>query len=284
MSAQAPSVLVTGASSGIGRATALHLASLGFDVFAGVRKESDAESLRKDPGGNLRPIFLDVTDPESIRTAKAHLAAGSGGDLSALVNNAGISLNGPLEMLPYSEIRSLFEVNLLGLLAVTKAFVPELRTAGGRIINISSGHGLLAVPDKSVYAASKAAVEAITDSLRLELRPFGVFVASIVVGKVETPVQGKIEAARQRMIDGADPRIATLYRPLFDFFDTTVSKLPGIPAEEVARIVGTALQVRKPKARYLVGPGARKMRNLGLLPRRIRDRLMAQAIYGRGRT
>jgi short-subunit dehydrogenase len=198
-----------------------------------------------------------------------------------LVNNAGVSLNGPLEVLPVSELRTLFEVNVVGLLAVTRAFIPLLRKERGRLVNISSGHGLLAVPDKSAYAASKFAVQAISDALRLELRPFGISVSNLVVGKVDTTVLDKILAQREELRQATPPEIFDLYAPLFEFFDREVKALPGIPPEEVAGVVARALSDRKPKAQYLIGPGARKMKNLARLPRRLRDALMCKALYGR---
>jgi len=159
-------VLVTGASSGIGKATALALDARGFKVFAGVRKEEDREALREEASDALTPLQLDVTDRDAVGDAVARVGEETGGRLFGLVNNAGLSLNGPLELTPDSEIRSLFGVNVVGLLAVTRGFIPLLRKARGRLVNISSGHGLLAIPDKSVYAASKFAVQAIGDSLR----------------------------------------------------------------------------------------------------------------------
>jgi short-subunit dehydrogenase len=184
-----------------------------------------------------------------------------------------------LELVPASEIEKLMDVNVLGLLAVTQAFIPLLRKSKGRLVNISSGHGLLAVPDKSVYAASKFAVQAITDSLRVELRPFDVSVSSIVVGKVDTAVLGKIIADRDKMIEAAPPEVVKLYVPLIEFFDKEVKELPGIPAIEVGKVVAEALVAETPKGQYLIGPGAKKMRNLARLPAGLRDWLMCKAIY-----
>jgi NADP-dependent 3-hydroxy acid dehydrogenase YdfG len=279
MIANEQAIVVTGASTGIGKATALHLDKLGFRVFAGVRKEVDGQALKKEASDKLRPIFLDVTDGDSLATAVDTVTKETDGDLYGLVNNAGLSLNGPLELVPTSEIRQLMDVNVLGLLAVIKAFLPLLRQSKGRIINISSGHGLLAVPDKSVYAASKFAVQAITDSLRVELCPFDVSVSSIVVGKVDTAVLGKIIADRDKMIEAAPPEVAKLYAPLIEFFDKEVKELPGIPAIEVGKVVAQALTTEKPKAQYLIGPGAKKMKNLARLPVGLRDWLMVKAIY-----
>jgi len=272
-------VVITGASSGIGRATALHLDQLGFRVFAGVRRKTDGQALLEDASDKLIPILLDVTDDDSISTAVKSIADATAGKLFGLVNNAGLSLNGPLELVPVPEIKKLMDVNVIGLLAVTKAFLPLLRESRGRIINISSGHGLLAIPDKSAYAASKFAVQAISDALRVELRPFGVSVSCLAVGKVDTEVLGKIVADRKAMIDAADPGTVKLYSPLIEFFDKEVKDLPGIPPLEVGRVVGKALTTAKPKAHSLVGPGARKMKNLARLPVRLRDTLLFKAIY-----
>lgn len=273
-------VLVTGASTGIGKATALVLDANGYRVFAGVRKEEDGRALSDEASGLLTPLLLDVTDSDAIAGAVARVEEEAGGRLAGLVNNAGLSLNGPLELLPVSEIRRLFEVNVVGLLAVTRAFIPLLRRGRGRLVNVSSGHGLLAIPDKSVYAASKFAVQAISDSLRLELRPFGVSVSNLVVGKVDTAVLNKILEQREALAKTADPAVLELYSPLFEFFDREVKNLPGVAPEEVARVVAGALAAPRPKPQYLVGPGARKMRNLSRLPRRLRDGLMYKALYG----
>ena len=274
-------IVITGASTGIGKATALHLDQLGFRVFAGVRKEADGQALMKEASERLTPILLDVTDANAIANAVSTVTEATAGKLFGLVNNAGLSLNGPLELLPVSEMKKLMDVNVLGLLAVTKAFIPLLRKHKGRLVNISSGHGLLAIPDKSVYAASKFAVQAVSDSLRVELRPFGVSVSYLVVGKVDTAVLGKIVADRDKMIEAAPPEVVQLYAPLFEFFDQEVKSLPGIPPGEVARVIAQALTMKRPKARYLIGPGAKKMKNLARLPVRLRDRLMYQALYAR---
>lgn len=280
MTTREKAVLVTGASSGIGKATALVLDARGFKVFAGVRKDEDREALREEASDALTPLHLDVTERDAIGDALARVGEETGGRLFGLVNNAGLSLNGPLELTPAPEIRSLLEVNVVGLLAVTRGFIPLLRKARGRLVNISSGHGLLAIPDKSVYAASKFAVQAIGDSLRLELRPFGVSVSNLVVGKVDTAVLGKILRERERLAKAADPAVLELYSPLFEFFDREVKDLPGIQPERVAQVVAQALTVSRPKSQYLVGPGARKMRNLSRLPRWLREGLMYKALYG----
>src|ERR671915_2319963 len=178
-------VLVTGASSGIGEATALHLKELGFDAVAAVRKNEDAERLA---GRGLRTVKLDVTDVDSIDAARDELA---GGPLAGLVNNAGIAVAAPLEYLPLDQLRDQLEVNLVGQLAVTQRFLPALRAGRGRIVNVSSIGGRVALPLLGAYHASKFALEAISDTLRRELRSQGVDVIVIEPGGVKTPIWRK---------------------------------------------------------------------------------------------
>ena len=274
-------VVITGASTGIGRATALHLDRLGFRVFAGVRRDDDGEALSRQASDRLTPVRLDVTDSNSIAEAVAVVDHETSGHLDGLVNNAGLSINGPLEMVPIEQVEMLMNVNVIGLTAVTQAFLPLLRKSRGRIVNISSGHGLLAIPDKSAYAASKFAVQAISDALRVELRPFGVAVSCLAVGKVETAVLDKIVAEREAMVRDAGPDVVKLYRPLIEFFDREVKDLPGIPPVEVGKVVESVLTSARPKPLYMVGPGARKMKNLARLPVGLRDWLLAKALYAR---
>ena len=272
-------VLITGASTGIGHATALYLDKMGMKVYAGVRKETDKQKLLQEGTSNLTPVFLDVCDQDSITRSFDLVAKETGEFTFSLVNNAGVSLNGPLELLPLPDIKKLMDVNVCGLLSVTKSFLPLIRKNKGRIVNISSGHGLLAIPDKSVYAASKFAVQAITDSLRVELRPFDVFVSSVVVGKVNTSVLGKILDDRNKMLEKAQPEIVKLYSQLIEFFDKEVKNIPGIDADEVAKTIAEALTQQKPKTQYLIGPGAKKMKVLARFPVRLRDKMMYKAIY-----
>lgn len=275
------SVVVTGASSGIGEATALHLDELGFRVFAGVRRDEDGAAISRKASERLTPIRLDVTDEASIAGAVEVVDRETSGRLDGLVNNAGLSVNGPLELVPSDQVRKLMDVNVIGLMAVTRSFLPLIRAAKGRIVNISSGHGLLAIPDKSAYAASKFAVQAISDALRVELRPFGVHVSCLAVGKVDTAVLEKIVAERQAMVRDSEPEIVDLYRPLLDFFDREVKDLPGIEPIEVAGVVAGVLTAAKPKAHALVGPGAKKMKNLARLPAGMRDWMLAKVLYTR---
>ena len=272
-------VIITGASSGIGKATALYLAQAGCRVYAGIRNDTDKNQLLRESSGDLTPLLLDVTDNSSIDQAFDLVRKNYEKSAICLVNNAGLSLNGPLELLPIQDIETLVNVNVLGLLAVTRKFLPLIRETRGRVVNISSGHGLIAIPDKSVYAASKFAVRAITDSLRLELKPFHVEVSEIVVGKVNTNVLGKILEGRKQMIKQADSDVFELYRELIEYFDREVKNIPGIEAHEVARVISRALLDYRPKIRYLVGPGARKMKVLSRFPAKMKDAMLYKAIH-----
>jgi NAD(P)-dependent dehydrogenase (short-subunit alcohol dehydrogenase family) len=184
-----PLALVTGTSTGIGRAIAVHLDRRGFEVLAGVRRLEDAP-----PG--LEPILLDVTSEVNIAAAAQRV----GGQLHALVNNAGIAVNGPIELAPVHEWRRQFEVNLIGQVAVTRALLPALLAAGGRVVNISSISGRAALPMIGPYSASKFALEAMTDTLRREVGPQGVRVVSIEPGGIATPVWEKSRAEADRMV------------------------------------------------------------------------------------
>ena len=276
---QKQAVLITGASTGIGFTTALYLDKAGYKVYASVRKESDQQKLIHEASPNLTPVMMDVCDEVAVNKAYQQIKTDLDGCTFSLVNNAGMSLNGPLEILPSQDIRKLLDVNIGGLISVTKTFLPLIRTTRGRIVNISSGHGLLAIPDKSVYAASKFAVQAISDSLRVELRPFGVKVSNIVVGKINTNVLDKILDDRKKMIDQAEPETAKLYSTQMEFFDREVKDLPGIEAVEVAKVIADSISTTKPKAQYLVGPGAKKMKMLARFPRAMRDNMLYKAIY-----
>jgi NAD(P)-dependent dehydrogenase (short-subunit alcohol dehydrogenase family) len=268
-------VVVTGASTGIGKAIALALAASGFKVFAGVRKQSDAEALEREAEGTLTPLLLDVTDASSISRAAETVAALTDGRLYGLINNAGIGLGGPLELVPMTETRKLMEVNVIGLLATTQAFVPLLRKGRGRIVSIGSLAGLVAMPGASAYAASKFAVQAITDSLRLELKPFGIRVTIVDPGAVESALWEKGRAQKQAILDAASPELLQLYAPLIE-----VGKRLGenprdiLPASCVVKDVVHALTSSNPKPRYLIGPGTKKTAKLARMPVWLRDWLL----------
>jgi len=275
-------VLITGTSTGIGKAAALHLERLGFDVFATLRSERDAEALRSESRGRLVPLIMDVTDGASIDRAREQVSqvVGSAG-LAGLVNNAGIGFGSPLEFAPLGEMRRLFEVNLFGALAVTQAFLPLLRQRRGRILNISSTASLFVAPFHGPYSASKLALNALSDALRLELKPHGVQVSVIVVGSVQTPIWEKGEGWSVSVARDFPPQAIELYggpyRKLRDYF-VRIGKA-GLRPEAVSRTIERALTARRAKNRYFVGPDA-ALYGIGdkLLYGRLRDWLVLRAV------
>jgi NAD(P)-dependent dehydrogenase (short-subunit alcohol dehydrogenase family) len=269
-------VVVTGASTGIGEATARHLDSLGFEVFAGVRKDADAERLR---GHGLRPLKLDVTDQASIDAARDEVGAG---DLAGLVNNAGIAVSGPVEFIPVDELRRQLEVNLVGQVAVTQAFLAALRRNRGRVVMISSIGGRIALPLLSPYAASKAALEAVSDSLRREVRRFGVEVSVVEPGGIKTPIWQKGNATADSVLADAPPEADELYGDIIRAVRAESAKIEqerGLPPSAVAEAVGHALTAKKPKTRYLVGRDAKMRAAMAKrLPDRVMDSLIGRAL------
>lgn len=273
-------VVITGASTGIGRACALYLDRLGFQVFAGVRRASDGEALQGQASGRLQPLFIDVTDAGLISAAVETVAAAVGrAGLAGLVNNAGIAVGGPLEFIPVEKFRQQIEINVVGQVAVTQAFLPLLRAGRGRVVNMGSISGRVATPMLGPYAASKFALEALTDSLRGELRPWGIEVSIVEPGAIATPIWNKSVSAAEAMIDGFPPEAFDLYGPSLDRLRAAILQTGqrGLPAETVARVVAHALTARRPKTRYLIGRDARLGAFLArLLPDRLRDRLLAR--------
>ncbi len=266
--------LVTGTSTGIGRAIAIHLSERGFRVLAGVRKPADA------PAG-LEPIVLDVTSVEDVAAAAGRV----GGTLHALVNNAGIAVNGPVEVVPVEQWRRQFEVNLVGQVAVTRALLPALLNARGRIVNISSISGRVSWPLISPYTASKFALEAVTDALRREVGPHGVHVVSVEPGGIATPVWGKSRAEAERLVSAMPADARRRYGGLIAGILRHGDRLArdGLPPEAVAEVVGCALTTRRPRTRYVIGRQAKAQAVLDrLLPDRAFDALVARALNVRG--
>ncbi|MCP4657138.1 MAG: SDR family oxidoreductase [bacterium] len=272
-------IVITGASTGIGKACALRLDNMGFRVFAGVRRSADGAALQRQASEKLTPLILDVTEADSIAAAAGIVAEAAGGELFGLVNNAGISGSGPLELTPMAETRRVMETNVIGLLAVTQALLPLLRRGRGRIVNMGSAAGLSASPGVSNYASSKFAVQAITDSLRVELRPFGMWVTIVAPGAVESPIWEKSAARQKEALKTAQENVVLLYAPLFEFFRRIVKSRRKASAEQVAEAVAHALTSRRPKYRYLVGRDAKAMAKIARLPHRLRDWLMFKLIY-----
>ena len=277
----AGSVLITGASTGIGKACALYLDNLGFTTFAGVRTEEDAAVLKEEASGALKTVMLEVTEPCQITSARDEVANDlKGAGLTGLVNNAGIPLGGPLEFLSIPDFRYELEVNLIGAVAVTQAFLPMIRQAHGRIINMSSLSGFIALPFMSPYAATKFGLRAITDSLRVELRPWGISVSIIEVGDVDTPLWAKSQEVIEKAAREMPDRGWELYGPIIELKERFQPH--GISPVEVARVVEHALTSRRPKARYVLGRDAKLFDLLRRLPVSIRDRLISSQLpeYG----
>jgi NAD(P)-dependent dehydrogenase (short-subunit alcohol dehydrogenase family) len=276
------SVVITGASTGIGAACALHLDQLGWRVFAGVRMQADAETLKAKASPRLTPIALDVTDTVSIATAAGAVAGAVGqAGLGGLVNNAGIAVPGPIEFLPLPDLRRQLEVNVIGLVAVTQAFLPLIRAGRGRIVNMGSISGRMATPFTGAYGASKFALEALTDALRLELAPWGISVSVIEPGAIATPMWEKSAKAAQAMLEAAPPEALALYAEAIQAVRQTAAHSAKIAVDPiaVARAVLHALAAAKPKTRYVVGGGAKIQAAVAqLVPDRVRDRLVAKAM------
>jgi len=283
-----PVALVTGASTGIGRATALRLAKSGWTVLAGVRDPAAGERLLADApaAGRLLPLAVDVTDAEQIARAAqtveqetGQAAAPGTGRLDALVNNAGIGVGGPLELVALDDLRWQFEVNVFGQVAITQAMLPALRRAGGRIVLVSSIGGRVAMPFTAPYAASKHAIEAIGDTLRVELRRSNVQVAIIEMASVATPIWDKAHADADRVAIPAD--LQAEYGQVPAAMEKVLSDAAarGIAPELVAEAIERALTAPRMKARYLVGRQARGMLLAKrLLPDLVFDRVARRAM------
>jgi NAD(P)-dependent dehydrogenase (short-subunit alcohol dehydrogenase family) len=273
-------VLVTGASTGIGRATALFLDERGYRVFAGVRKEPDADELRTRGSDRLTPVTLDVTKDDQIESVKEQVAASVGtGGLAGLVNNAGVGGGGPIEFMPLDELRGTLEVNLVGQVAVTKAFIPLIRRAKGTIVFIASIGGRVASPFMSPYNTSKFALEAVGESLRHELRPWEIDVVVVEPGSIDTEIWAKgNEQVRERVEELPEDAKRLYGRQLIRFAEVlneTASR--GIPPENVAEVIHKAIASDNPKHRYLVGTDAKIGARLkGTLPDRAFSKLAAR--------
>lgn len=276
-------VVVTGASTGIGRAVTLSLAANGYHVFAGVRKTADGESLKSDARGLLTPILLDVTDESAVRRAADEVAGVVGAEgIVGLVNNAGIGVTWPIEAIPLDTLRRQYDVNVFGQVAVIQAFLPLLRKAAGRMINIGTIGDRLTIPFGSPLTSSKWAFASITEALRIELRPWGIHVVLIEPASIHTEAVGKLEADAVRTlsqfseIDRA--RYGDSYRSMVE--SAATREKTGDPPKVVADVVLRALTSRKPKTRYLVGKHARPLAFIARwAPDRIFDRIRVK-IFG----
>jgi NAD(P)-dependent dehydrogenase (short-subunit alcohol dehydrogenase family) len=275
-------VVVTGASTGIGRATALFLDQKGYRVFAGVRKQADAKSLAADASDQLTPITIDVTKERSIKSAKDKVQRAVGKDgLVGLVNNAGVGDGGPVETMDLDVLRKVLEVNLVGQVAVTQAFLPMIRRATGTIVFIASIGGRIASPFMSPYNTSKFAIEALGESLRQELAPWEIDVVVIEPGSIDTPIWSK---GAETIDDQKTSMSATekrLYRKQLDRMEEVLSETAsrGIAPGKVAKVIHTAISSENPKHRYLVGRDAKIAARLkGTLPDRTFKKLIDRQI------
>jgi NAD(P)-dependent dehydrogenase (short-subunit alcohol dehydrogenase family) len=277
-----PAVVITGASTGIGRATAEHMDSLGWRVFAGVRSDDAAAQIEAAGSERLTPLRLDVTDAAAIEAAVAEVSAANGGQgLAGLVNNAGVGIGGPVELVPVDGLRRALEVNLVGPVAMIKAFLPLLRQARGRIVNVTSIGGRVATAFFGPYNASKFGLEAIGDSLRQELRPWGVDVIAIEPGSIESRIWESGTAISEDLLSQAPEERTALYESQLEAMREAARETEkrARPAEHAARAIGKALTRRRPKTRYVVGADAYGQLVLSrLLPDRLFDRAVRRFI------
>jgi NAD(P)-dependent dehydrogenase (short-subunit alcohol dehydrogenase family) len=282
MEARMRSFVVTGVSTGIGNATARVLAGHGAHVFGSVRREHDAARLADELGASFTPLVFDVTDAPAVqRAADAVRARLEGATLAGLVNNAGIAVPGPLVDLDPAELRRQLEVNVVGMLGVTRAFVPllggdrSLTGAPGRIVNIGSALGKIGMPFVGAYSTSKFAVEGFSECLRRELVLYGIDVIVVAPGAVVTPIWDKAEAADTRPFQSSD------FAPALSRFGPMMicQGRRGVPAETVGHVVRRALTARRPRVRYAVQSHPFRDHFLPrLVPARVLDRLIGRAI------
>ncbi|MDI5941216.1 SDR family NAD(P)-dependent oxidoreductase [Micromonospora sp. PTRAS2] len=267
-------IVVTGASTGMGASTARELARQGFHVLAGVRRDHDADAIRTT---GIEPVILDITSSEQVAALAARVAADPR-TLHALVNNAGIQVNAPVEALPMAQWRRVFEVNLFGHVAVTQALLPALLHDKGRVINISSIGGKAAMPTYGAYAGAKFALEAVSDSLRREVAPLGVPVVVVEPGGVRTKMAARgIATANQlaaEMTPEQDARYGSLVQAINTLMQTGTAS--GVTADAAARVVAKAVTARRPRTRYTIGRDAALVIGLTrLLSDRMLDRVIA---------
>ncbi|MBZ4486182.1 SDR family NAD(P)-dependent oxidoreductase [Microbacterium sp. cx-55] len=270
-------ILVTGASTGMGAATARELAARGYYVLAGVRREIDGRSLESS---RIRPVILDVTEPEQIADLAA-LIDTDGRPLRAVVNNAGIAVNAPVEVLPMQEWRRQFDVNFFGHIEVTKAMIPALLKSHGRVVMISSLGGRLAQPTYGAYSGSKYALEGVSDALRRELAPHGVTVVIVEPGAVRTEMVGRggitLKKVAADMTDEQERRYGGLMQAILAQSEGFLRD--GVDASHAAETIATAATVSRPRTRYTIGRDAALLTRLArILPDRLLDRVLAAAL------
>ena len=268
--------LVTGASTGIGEATVLRLDGAGHRVLPSVRREEDAAALSEAGSDRIEPVIMDITDAASVAAARERTLSLTD-RLDGLVNNAGTGIAGPMELLPIDDFRAQIEINLIGQVAVTQAFLPLVRRARGRVVFVSSVGGRIALPFNGAYSASKFGLEAVGDSLRQEVKPFGIEVVIVEPGAVTTPIWDKGTARADELLEGVDPEALSLYEARLNAFRALVAETAesGVHPDDVAAVIETALTTERPRTRYIVGRTAKIRANLRrVLPDRVFDRLV----------
>jgi NAD(P)-dependent dehydrogenase (short-subunit alcohol dehydrogenase family) len=275
------SVVITGASTGIGWASAKLLLQRGFRVFGSVRKAADAERLRNEFGGNFTPLLFDVTDEAAVGSAAGEVRAALNGEtLAGLVNNAGIAVAGPALELAVADFRRQFEINVIGPIIVTQAFGPllgvdgSLRGPKGRIVMVSSLAGRNGNPLVSPYCTSKHAIEGLSESLRRELMLFGIDVVIVAPGAVKTPIWGKAEKVDVSVYSNSP------FFPALEKIRAVMLQLAekGLPAERIADVIASALTSAHPKTRYQIAPDPIFQHVVAMLPKRMVDKIVARRL------
>lgn len=270
-----PSVLVTGASRGIGLAITRHMSARGWEVYAGARSDSALQELSGLPG--VHPTRLEITDRDSV----AALAAALPERLDGVVNNAGIVVNGPVEGLTLEDLSRQLDVNVVAQIAVTQAVLPKIRAAKGRIVFMSSVSGLITTPGTGAYCASKYALESLADALRIELRPWGIAVSLVEPGPIRTDIWGEILVDHDRMVADLTPEHRALYAPQLNGTRTLLGRMQKMAADpqKVVKAVDHALTARRPKSRYLLDAASRVQKIvMGLTPTAVNDAALSAAV------
>jgi Short-chain alcohol dehydrogenase of unknown specificity len=270
-------IVVTGTSTGIGNATAKELANRGYYILAGVRKEIDADAIRSE---NIEPIMLDITNETHIDNLVKRINEDpKKRPLKALINNAAIEINAPVEVLHLSEWRRQFEVNFFGQVAMIQALLPSLFKSKGTIINISSIGGKAAMAGYGPYASTKFALEGMSDSLRRELEPFGIKVIVVLPGGIVTPMSAQVRSKAEKITKAMTPEQRNRYGGLMNAMVSLAESYikNAVPAEKAGKIIADILSIKKPRARYTIGSDAGTMRILNwILPDKMLDRLLAR--------
>lgn len=279
---QADYVLISGAAGGIGRSAARLLSQAGYRVLAGVLNQAEADSIAGEAIEGLTPVLLDVSREDSVDAAVQRVAAmlGDQDRLLALVNNAGVNFNGPLQYLSVKEVRMMLDVNLFGAILLTRAALPLLRRNASRVVFTGSAMGLMATPTVSVYAATKFALEGLSDGLRVELAPLGIQVSLVEPGVVRTPMTsgapGVLAQMLERMSGDDRQRYEALMRKIVDM---SAGPKAGVDADQVGRAILHAVSARVPRSRYQVGGDSKALAWLRHLPDTARD-AMQRKIFG----